>query len=68
MYGYPEVSILLNEEKINGTDNYIFAAKRKQFLGGILKIMLSKIQNKSLSTELKNNSRIEKSLLNELSV
>ncbi len=46
MYGYPVNSLLLHHDLIGGRDTFIFYAKRKHFLAGVLDIILAKPSGK----------------------
>lgn len=43
LYGYPKVSLLYNRDKINNKTTYLFLVKRKDFLGGVIELLLSKL-------------------------
>jgi len=68
MYGYPKGSILISQELLKQNNNYIFLAKRRRFLNGVIRIIIAKVRPKMITPKIINHKILEKSIYHELSI
>ncbi len=67
MYGFPSVSLLFHKDKIKGRDTFVFIARRKDFISGILEIVYSKIFHKKINHNNQPKNNLKKAIFYELS-
>lgn len=67
MYGFPSVSLLFHKDRIQDRDTFVFIARRKDFILGILEIVYSKIFFKKINKNNQTKNNLKEAIFYELS-